>query len=62
MNNHTPREHQATRSEILGQQKQEMMWKESLNWEQEGLQRQVNAWESVLNVAGVNPHQWETSR
>lgn len=51
----TPREHQATRSEILGQQKQEMMWKESLNWEQRGLQRQVNAWESVLNVAGVNP-------
>lgn len=50
----TPREHQATRSEILGQQKQEMMWKESLNWEQRGLQRQVNAWESVLNVAGVN--------
>ena len=32
-----------------------MTWKESLNWEQRGLQRQVNAWESVLNVVGVNP-------
>ena len=51
----TPREHQATRSDIVGQQKQEMTWKESLNWEQRGLQRQVNAWESVLNVVGVNP-------